>query len=379
MARELIYLPVERYQSRWTEYVSGRFGMFAYGVRHHRPEVELTVLAPDNLLREIADGVIVDYVARAKFSFTQIQMLLGWITSGQITDESVIYLEDFWTGGMEMLPYACALKGIRPKVYAFCHAQSVDPYDFTVKMLPWIRHFEVGWASWLTGIFVADETLKTMMVKDWTGRSMCPAEKIHVTGTVFARDILGTLVPSINAIPVERLQTVLFTSRLDSEKCPDFFFVLARYAKERGCKAEFKLISGRPVPLEYKAGAKHLGIGVIEKATKGKYLDWLNHSAVMVNAAKQDFVGYNQLDALALGCAPLCPRYLSFPGLLQNDDKYLYEPGNVEDAYNKLVHLLEMQTGQYTVSLGSPVPEMYQRFGAKYEQSVSRMLEVMFA
>lgn len=375
MGRELIYLPVERYNSRWTEYVSGRFGMFAYGVRHHEPKVELNVLAPDNTLREISEGVIVDYVARAKFSFAQVQMLMNWIASGQITDDSVIYFEDMWTGGMEMLPYACTLKGIRPKVYAFCHAQSVDPNDFTVKMLPWIRHFEVGWASWLTGIFVADPTLKVMMFE----ASMCPAEKIHVTGTVFARNILGTLVSSIAAAPVKRFQTVLFTSRLDQEKCPDFFFALADYAKSKGCKAEFKIISGRKVSLEYKAGAKALGIGVIEKVSKAQYLDWLNHSAVMVNAAKQDFIGYCQLDALALGCAPLCPRYLSFPGLLQNDDRYLYEPGNVEDAYNKLVSLLEMQAGEYTITLSSPVPEMYQRFGSKYELSVSRMLEVMYA
>lgn len=377
MARELIYLPVERYASRWTEYVSGRFGMFAYGVRsyNYASPIDLKVIAPDNALREISDGVIVDYVARAKFSFTQIQILLGMIAAGGITNNSVIYFEDFWTGGMEMLPYACSLKGIQPKVYAFCHAQSVDPNDFTAKMLPWIRSFEHGWASWLTGIFVADEALKSMLLQCGLGA----AHTIHATGTVFARDILATLANSVAQLPTERMPVVLFTSRLDPEKCPWFFFELAGYAKEQGCKAEFKLISGRAVPQVYKDMAKTRGIGVIEKATKARYLDWLNHSAVMVNAAKQDFVGYCQLDALAFGCAPLCPRYLTFPDLLQNDDKFLYEPENVKDAYTKLEGLLAMQAGTSTIAVGSPVPEMYQRFGAKYEQSVSRMLEVMFA
>lgn len=370
--RRLIYLPVERYRNRWTEYVSGSFGMFATGASAAR--CQLTVVAPDNHLRNVNQGSVVDFVERASFGFMQVQELLNRIAEGQITNDSVIYIEDFWHPGMEMIPYACHIKGIQPKVYAFCHAQSVDPNDFTRGMLPWIRAFEIGWAQWLTGIFVADQALKTMIVDS----KMCVATKVHVCGTIFDRSVLiEHYYGGAKFWGNRRKPTVLFTSRLDKEKCPQFFCSLAARALEDKLPWQFLIVTGASVPPEVERALTTENLKVMQNVSKRVYFELLATCAVMVNAAKQDFIGYCQLDALAYGCWPLCPRYLTFPGLFQNDDNFLYTPDDVDDAMKKLAQLVPTRSNMLELMQGE-VPSIYAQFGSRFEGSVERMMKVMF-
>jgi hypothetical protein len=406
MPRSLVYLPVERYKSRWTEYVSGPDGMFARCCKDAGVELltfsgintEPSIACPIGAsgididlypLMGITDGVVLDTKARASWAFVQTMALLHMIQIGVITNDSVIYIEDFWHPGFEMIPYACHLAGIRPKVYAFCHAQSVDPNDFTHEMRYWMRAMERGWAGWLTGIFVADGKLKEMMiwpedepggVSDSEGPITTNEDKIHVTGTVFNRSKLLDIEPGLNHTGY-RIPAILFTSRLDAEKCPEFFLRLAEYHDSVHGNPDWRfwILSGREVPFEFKhLHAPKWNVTVFDNVQKKDYLNALARSAVMVNAAKQDFVGYCQLDALAYGCAPLCPDYLTFPALFDNNPEHLYKPGNVEDAYQKLKALVEKQVQQPVMKIGS-VPELFTKYGSKYEKSVERMMEVMFA
>ena len=71
---------------------------------------------------------------------------------------------------------------------------------------------------------------------------------------------------------------------------------------------------------------------------------------------------------------PLLPRYLTFPDVVGNNPDYLYEPGNLDDAMNKLERLMS-----HEVPALCGTPEIYDRFGSKYESSVARMLDVMFS
>lgn len=372
MARELIYLPVERYSTRWTEYVSGSFGMFVAGASGAR--CRLTIVAPDNNLRQVKQGSVVDFYERAEFAFSQVMELLGMIYEGRINNDSVLYIEDFWLPGMEMIPYACHIKGIRPKVYAFCHAQSVDPNDFTRGMLPWIRAFEIGWAQWLTGIFVADQALKTMMVDS----KMCAAAKVHVCGTIFDRSVLvHHYYDGARLWGNRRKPTILFTSRLDKEKCPTFFYLLSERALRDKLPWQFLIVTGTSVPPAAERALTTENLKVMQQVSKHVYFKLLATSAVMLNAAKQDFIGYCQLDALAYGCWPLCPRYLTFPGLFQNDDNFLYEPDNVDDAMKKLTQLVPIRSNMLELMQGE-VPGIYARFGSRFEGSVERMMNVMF-
>lgn len=374
MSKQLIYLPCEKYKSRWTEYVSGKDGMFADCIKD--TGVDLLTIAEHNEVLTIKSGQVLDTIHRADWGFYQTTTILHMIDGGTINSDSVIYIEDFWHPGMEMIPYACTLKGIKPKVYAFCHAQSVDPNDFTVKMLPWIRSFEVGWAQWLTGIFVAAKELKDMM----TGQ-ICTGDKIHVTGTVMHRDtLLRRFYKGYSAGSSGKMRKpgVLFTSRLDPEKCPDLFIKLAHIAKVAGKGWEFAVLSGRPVSDSFKRDAAAADVTVVDNISKEQYFECLSTNAVMFNCAKQDFVSYGLLDALAYGCLPLCPDYLTFPDVLGNDHSYLYQEGQMYDAYQRLVQLVEKAERSPVYYPGDPVPELYQKYGMKYEYSVARMIDVMF-
>ena len=372
MKKQLIYLPCERYKSRWTDYVSGPNGMFAECVRAEG--VDLITIAEHDDVLEIRSGAVLDTVGRAKWSFNQVSTVLEMINDGRITSDSVVYVEDFWLPGMETIPYACTLKGIKPKVYAFCHAQSADPADFCFKMLPWIRYFEIGWAQWLIGIFVADEALKTMLI----AAGICGPEKIHATGTVMKRQVLiDKFYPGLDKAQLTNLRNpvVLFTSRLDSEKRPDLFLQLADYYNQFDGEVVFRIISGRRISEAILKASADAGVQCLQEVSKQEYFAQLCSASVMVNTAVQDFVSYGLLDALAYGCQPLMPDWLTFPGVLQHDADYLYLNQNIVDAATKLKVLLERERSMYVD--GDLVPDLYERFAQKYEGSVNRMLEVM--
>jgi hypothetical protein len=371
--KNLIYVPLEKYLSRYTEYLSGVDGMFHQAVKDADTDVGITLVQPDDRLREIKQGVVLDTVGRAKWCFQQTTTLLEMIHDGRITSDSVIYIEDFWHPGWETLPYACDLMGIRPKVYCLLHAQSVDPHDFTYPMHYWMRDAERSWATWLTGIFCSDPALKDLVVNG----GIAPAEKVHATGMIMRwRTLVDKFQPSAH----QSAPTVVFASRFDKEKNPEFFLELAyrgiRYDDIIPEDVQFVICSGRPIGDEWNRRAKQAGVLVLDHLSKTEYLSTLAGAQVLFNCADQDFVSYAVLDGLAMGCQPLLPEYLTFPGVVHYDDDYLYCKGDMESALAHLSRLFREPRKPYVH--GDPMPELYKRFGSKYEHSVRRMLQIMF-
>lgn len=377
MSKKLFYLPCEKYKSRWTEYTSGEDGMFARQLREDGRPVELITVAPSKETFEIKSGVVLDTFKRAEWCFEQVKYLILAIQTGMLGSDDTIYIEDFWLPGMETIPYACTLKGVRPKVYALLHAQSCDEADFTFQMLPWIRHFEVGWASWLSGIFVSHEILRSKVI----AANICGPEKVHATGMIMTRKVLtdrfypGLVLAKGEEVP-RRDRTVVFTSRLDPEKRPDLFLKLAKIYLRDCPWANFRVLSGRAISDEFKRQAEEAGVLCLENIGKAQYYAELCTASVLANTAVQDFVSYALLDALAYGCQPLAPDWLTFPSVMGYESAYLYLNQNMEDAARKLNVLLARTAPVYCK--GDPVPELYQKFGQWYEGSVSRMLDVMF-
>jgi len=365
----LYYLPVERYKNRWTEYVSGSCGMFSRAVLDLKRNIAVTALVPDEMLREIRQGAVLDVYERTKYAFWQVQELLHLIEIGRIDSRDVIYIEDFWHPGFEMIPYACHIAGIKPSVYAFCHAQSVDPNDFTHPMWHWMRPMEIGWANWLTGIFVAAKELKQMLVEN----AVAPPRKVHVTGTVMRRQTLIDF-DWIDDVKGARLPIVVFASRPDPEKCPEFFFSVAE--KLQDSDIEFLYLSGRELPESICKAAEKAGVGVLDNISKREYFQHLQTASLAFNCAKQDFVGYCQLDALAAGCPVLCPNYLTFPDLMRHDGRYLYKAGDINDACDHIRAIVSTTAG--TPAGRKEVPGLYSRFGDHYEHSVRRMMKIMY-
>ena len=94
--------------------------------------------------QEIKVGAVLDAIGRGKYSLTQCERFLQHIYDGDVEDGDVIFLQDYWTPGLDAIWYALDLYGIDVKVYGMLHAQSVDEYDFTYAMKDWMRPYELG-------------------------------------------------------------------------------------------------------------------------------------------------------------------------------------------------------------------------------------------
>ncbi len=368
--KRLIYLPIEPYDSRYTEYVSVPGGMFercanALGVEVHS-------IRPDPYVRSISVGQVLDPVKRSHWAFQQTDVLQQLIVRGEYKPETdVIYIEDFWHPGFEMIPYTMDLLNSWFPIYSFCHAQSVDPNDFTERMAWWMRGFEQAWAQVQEGIFVAAPELKQMLL---AGR-VAPHRKVHSTGTVWNSQYLRERYDIELDDILDKEKIVVFSSRWDVEKQPTVFCSLADLVlSDRSdikfivCTGNAKLKSNEPALLERaKQMQNRYGsrFQVCEGLSKQQYFDILKSAKVQFNCALQDFVSYTLLEATLCRCAPLYPKYLTFPAALHNDPAHLYDPGDFSQMQEKLYALID-----------GPVND-YRWVYEKYEYSVHRMLQAM--
>lgn len=365
--KRLFYLPCEAYGSRWTEFVSKPDGMFERQCRDLG--IQVLPIRLDSELRTVKSGVVLNTVERCKWAFFQTQVIVERLFEKGMTDDDVIYIEDFFHPGMEMLPYAMDLAGIHPKIYSFCHAQSVDPNDFTARMKPWMRGFEKAWANCQAGIFVAAPELRDMLLHADVGS----VNNVFVSGTVFDSRVLLEVCPVLKN--VSREKAVVFSSRWDTEKNPGTFCNLAQRVLAERNDVSFLVLSGLPritsnnqnllTQLQAMVDLYPSQFKVITNLSKKKYYETLQLSSVQFNCASQDFVSYTLLEAAVYGMHPLYPNYLTFPAALNFSNKNLYRNFDVQDAKEKLYALLEDENRDYSFVYG------------KYELSVKRMAQQM--
>lgn len=366
MSRKLFYVPLECYAERYTmQWSAAETGWLERrwkeaGVPYHR--VEPRTLPTGGAIKT---GVAVDAVGRSTYCFEQVSMLLHLIQAGTITDEDVIFFDDFWTPGLEAIPYLCDQMGVHPKMFAFCHAQSVDEFDFTHRMRKWMRPIEQGFGQFLTGIFVNSDVLEELLLLGGIGNR----DKVSVTGHVFASDEVMERMPAAyrkimtgdvaRGEMVEwprRRNNVVFSSRWDLEKNPEFFLEVAKqcilvkgeHAAENPvtftvCTSAKKLRSNSPRLLHSLrlALARFNGRLILKEGlTKEEYYHELATSKVQLNTADQDFVSITLLESSVAGCYPLYPYFRSFPQALRHDMQFLYQHKDVGHAVRMVRRLL---------------------------------------
>ncbi len=369
--RRLIYLPLEQYQERYTEWLSSPEGAIETDLK--TLNIPYTVIRPHNHLSRITHGQVVDVQERMAWGFAQVQMLSSLILNGGVSSETVIFIEDFWLPGMEMIPYTLSTyfgtnKSNWPKMYAYCFAQSCDPNDFTAPWSWWIHDFECAWGSLLEGMFVSCPEHK------WLAHEYAPG-KTYVVGLPFSSEVVKR-IPLQQQFPARRQKRVVWSSRWDTEKNPDFFMKLAELVlSERTdikfvvCTGSEKLVSNDSNMLRMARSMQQrysFNFQVYENLTKAEYYTILQHSRVQFNAASQDWVSNTLLEAATFGCKPLYPWYLSFPAALNYKQEHMYIPGDTQDAKRKLYSLID-----------SEAPTDLSFIYDKYDHTFRRMLSVM--
>lgn len=345
--RKIWYLPLESYKARYTfQWSAPKTGWLER--RWVENSIPYERIDPADTIeeREIKVGSVVDGVGRSIFAFKQVQELLLRAEKGEISSEDVIYIDDFWLPGFEALAYNFELMGIEPRIYAFLHAQSVDRFDFTYPMRSWMRDTERSWGKYMAGIFVCGETLKELVV---TG-GIAPEEKVHVTGHPYCAEEVYTHTPyRIDTLPAKE-NTVVYSSRWDSEKNPEVFLTLAEMSYELGldlrfevCTGAKKLKSNNPslLRLLYEKLQSLDNLTLHEGLEKSEYYEHLAKAKFQFNCASQDFVAISLLEATTFGCYPVYPNYRSFPETFEYKQEFMYRHLDPGSALDLIVSKLE--------------------------------------
>lgn len=281
--------------------------------------------------REIKVGRVLDAQGRGVVSLAQMSWLVE--RADRVGDGDVVYLQDFWTPGLEALLYALHQLGRRPRIYARNFAQSVDVYDFTYGMRRWMRPVELGLAAALSGMFVASEVHREQLR---AAGYDCP---IHVTGLPFSLDEKRSHDDARTRPP-----RVMFTSRLDGEKNPWFMLEVARAFLQKHHDWTWLVTTSaahtRTRLPGLLAAANRLREDVGDRFTmrssvgKDEYLELLRNSRIQFNSSLQDYVSFTMLEAAHSGCDLCYPAYRSFPECVT--PLRLYRPFEVASALSVL-------------------------------------------
>ena len=347
--RKLFYMGLEPYQGRYTLQLQD-WSERAF----KRHNIDYTVVPGTTIdnTKSISVGQVLDAHGRSYFGMSQMMNLVQMMRNGEVTGEDVIFFEDMFQPGIESLPYIMDQIPAeqRPQVWVRCLAQTVDPDDFVHVwgMRDWMMSYERMVNQFVTGVLASNEEMvANMRVAGWT------APVYNISGLAFDADEVRSRVGDIKPF-ARRKHRVVFAARWDQEKQPDFYMDLIEHVHDRTkswrdwAPIEFALLQGGPLRSNnqrYIDRARELEaegkLKIYENLKKNEYYEILNDSKLMFNCALQDWTSNTVSEADALGCNVLFPAYRSFPEIFANDHRRMYVPWSIEDAYEKLIQLVD--------------------------------------
>jgi glycosyltransferase involved in cell wall biosynthesis len=339
--KRFFYLPLEPLKARYTSQLGSQWIPAAFEKVNHDCEREYRFIrcqGPD-VSADIVTGSVLDGVNRGIVSLGQMSSLLHHMMFDNVNSGDVIYLQDMWTPGLEAVVYAAHQRGIKLRIYAMCHAQSVDEYDFTYPMRSWMRPVEVAYSRMFSGLFVASTIHRDQLR---AAGYECP---IHVVGLPIHADSVMNMMPESVAT---REQQVIFTSRLNNEKNPYFMLDVADkfLAKNRDwkwiCTTSASGFTSEVPDFEREllmyADAQPR-FKLYSGLTKEQYYLELSQSQVQFNCSLQDYVSWTLLEATAAGCDLCYPDWRSFKECVPVSRRY--EPFQLDAALDTLQHVIE--------------------------------------
>lgn len=348
---KLFYMPLEPYEERytlqlkdWTE-AAFKKKSYLFDLRTIEPEWKEG--------KDIRNAGPLDYWRRSRWALLQTEKLISILQNETLCEKDAIYFQDMFHPGIEALYYIYAQKpkNERPRIFVQNCAQSMDVYDFTFKMRPWMRKYEQMVDACANTIFVASTIHKELML---AADFKAP---IEVTNLPFSmHEVWKRLTEhdkSFRKISVQELQRkkqnrVLFTSRFDKEKQPHKFLDIVEAAQTdyRLQGTEFYLLQGgnfnsndqsavdRARDLEAKGK-----LTIKTNLKKAEYYHLLATSKVHINTALQDFVSGTLNEASAFGTKTVAPYFRSFNEALGHSP-YCYAPFDPKSAVDAITKAL---------------------------------------
>jgi len=323
--RNLWYLGLEPLKERYTYQLSEEWMPSTF----EKKNINFRSIRGGEFGGNINVGSVLDAYGRGVYSMNQCKELLKLISTGEVKNNDILYLQDFWTPGIESVFYMLDLYGLKLKVYSMLHAQSVDEYDFTYPMRNWMRGFELGIDSYMSGIFVGSSIHKHQL------RSAGFKSPIHVVSL----PINSEMVKLNNDKKVEKENQIIFTSRLDKEKNPFFMLKLAKEFLKRYENWSFVVTtSGNEFKsnmynvineLEYFAEIEPRFI-LKSNLSKEEYYLELSKSKIQFNSSLQDYVSWTLIESTLFDCDIVYPNFRSFPEIINKNR--LYKAFDIDSA-----------------------------------------------
>jgi glycosyltransferase involved in cell wall biosynthesis len=336
----LFYFGIEPLKARYSGQLSTKWMPEAFGLQSDKINF-IDIPGEFDETQEIKVGAVLDAVGRGKYAMSQCSNFLSLLNEGNVKNGDIIFLQDFWTPGIESIFYALDLYGYKDiKFYARNWAQSSDEYDFTFGMRKWMRHYELGLAERLNGMFVGSTLHRDLLRQDGY---TCP---IHVMSMPVSADEIRNKIPNWKSqLTEQKKPVVMFSSRLDKEKNPFFMLEVAKqFLKENPYFEWHVTTSGKslrsmlPGVIDaFKSYAKEEPrFKILEGLTKEEYYEELASNAIIFNSSLQDWVSFTIVEGTAFGIDVVYPNFRGFPE--QVPANRMYTPFDVNSAVEVLTN-----------------------------------------
>lgn len=324
------YLPLEPVASRYTHDLCNEKDGWMTATLRSAFGKNLLYDNPSTKKRaDIKTGAVLDAYTRSAYAMEQCREVCALLDDGTLKTGDILYLQDFWTPGLESILYCANMCKVELRIYAMVHAQSVDRTDFTYQMRSWMRPIELGYAASMAGLFVASTVHKDQLR---LAGVTCPVHVVSLPYNPRTR-------PHVS-VPKEKL--VVFTSRIDKEKQPDFMLAVAKKFLTRNPGWQWAVTTSASSIRTYnnQDALKRLrafrapGFKILEGLSKDDYHSILSRAKIHFNSSLQDYVSWTLLESSHHRCVPVFPNYMSFPEILP--PSCLYKPWSVNSALLKL-------------------------------------------
>lgn len=332
----------ERYSKDWNVWFPSEF---------KRLKVPYQTIEGEALTNKIEHGAFLDVVGTNYYKASQLQKICKLIYEGKVQKGDIFFFHDLWFPGLEMLAYIRDGLGLQFKIAGMLHAGTWDNHDFLSKkgMDKWAEKLEESWFTFIDKIFVATNFHKNLILD-----LRCV---LHSKIEVISFPIYDTF-----AINTPKEKIIVFPHRLDKEKNPQMFEMLAAACKKE--LPEWKFIKTKNVT-----------------KTKAEYYNLLDRATFAISFAEQETFGIAMQEAVLAGCIPIVPNRLSYSELYRKIFQYSWYDYVREDlaclnATSAKLTLLDMiKQMQLLPFFKDSLQEQKQSFRTNGRTAIERMIK----
>lgn len=171
-------------------------------------------------------------------------------------------------------------------------------------------------------------------------------------------------------LDVDRPRTITWAARWEHDKNPECLFEALRLLADAEPCSNWRVnVLGerfREEPACFERGARDLGdrLGEWGFLSRARYLETLEQSDVFVSTADHEFFGLSVVEAMLAGARPLLPRRLSYPELVDSNERYLYDgtAAGLARALRRLFDEARCSSGSQDERTAQEVIALAQRF-----------------